>query len=345
MAKIEYDFSHINGSLSNLNNLVKDLENIKTKINAINIDIPEISGKLTAAKNAINSNIDVIIERFEDNLLKAKALCADHELHDSKVGDYEFLNKDFQIESVHLVKSGDTLSHIAAKNNTTVDAIVDANKSKIKNADLIYAGDTIVIPKSNKVTSEEVKQKDVTKGNSVISEEIETFTLKEKQQTSGLISDSNLTDKKNEEVSNYKNTNIQINYRTSTIDGNSVVAGNSGYTINEVMTKIKESCEKNNIGEHWVDVAAISLWETGTYSSAAFTKNNPGGLSYADGSTRYSFNTLDEGIDAFVSNLSKNYYGEGRTTLSSISTKYCPGTADNWAKNVNTMKKQIERCL
>lgn len=80
------------------------------------------------------------------------------------------------------------------------------------------------------------------------------------------------------------------------------------------------------------------------FTSTAFKNNNPGGLSYSDGTTRYSFNTLDDGIEAFVSNLNKNYIFEGRTTLSQISTKYCPSTAA-WTKNVTIMKKQLENCL
>src|SRR4051794_9056930 len=43
------------------------------------------------------------------------------------------------------IKSGDTLSALAQQHGTTVDALVKANP-KIKNPDLIFAGDTLNIP-------------------------------------------------------------------------------------------------------------------------------------------------------------------------------------------------------
>lgn len=45
----------------------------------------------------------------------------------------------------HNISWGDTLSQIAERYGTSVDALMDAN-SKIKDADLIYAGDTLRIP-------------------------------------------------------------------------------------------------------------------------------------------------------------------------------------------------------
>jgi GH24 family phage-related lysozyme (muramidase) len=46
----------------------------------------------------------------------------------------------------YTIKLGDTLTHIAKKHNTTVSAIMKQNTS-IKNADKIFAGQTIKIPK------------------------------------------------------------------------------------------------------------------------------------------------------------------------------------------------------
>ena len=47
--------------------------------------------------------------------------------------------------AIHNIASGDTLSHIAQRYGTTVDALMDAN-SQIRDADLIYAGDSLRIP-------------------------------------------------------------------------------------------------------------------------------------------------------------------------------------------------------
>lgn len=49
------------------------------------------------------------------------------------------------IGSSHNIVSGDTLSHIAQRYGTSVDALMASN-SQIKDADLIYAGDTLNIP-------------------------------------------------------------------------------------------------------------------------------------------------------------------------------------------------------
>ena len=49
--------------------------------------------------------------------------------------------------ATHNVAWGDTLSALAARYGTSVDALMDAN-SKISNPDLIYAGDTLVVPGS-----------------------------------------------------------------------------------------------------------------------------------------------------------------------------------------------------
>lgn len=44
------------------------------------------------------------------------------------------------------IKRGDTLWALSRKHGVSIDAIVKANPSKIKDPDLIYAGDTITIP-------------------------------------------------------------------------------------------------------------------------------------------------------------------------------------------------------
>ncbi len=47
--------------------------------------------------------------------------------------------------TVYVVKSGDTLSGIAAKYGVELDALIAANP-QIKNPDLIYVGDKVTIP-------------------------------------------------------------------------------------------------------------------------------------------------------------------------------------------------------
>jgi len=47
---------------------------------------------------------------------------------------------------IYRIEQGDTLRKIAQRYDTTIWAIVSANPEKIANPDLIYAGDTLVIP-------------------------------------------------------------------------------------------------------------------------------------------------------------------------------------------------------
>lgn len=86
-------------------------------------------------------------------------------------------------------------------------------------------------------------------------------------------------------------------------------------------------------GIDWRVAVAISRWETGNFTSDIYkNKNNVGGL-YCNGFL--SYNTLDEGIDAFVSNLKRNYFDMGLDTLEKIQPKYCPIGAANDPNGLN----------
>ena len=86
-------------------------------------------------------------------------------------------------------------------------------------------------------------------------------------------------------------------------------------------------------GIDWRIAVAISRWETGNFTSNLYhTKNNVGGL-YCNGFL--SYNSLDEGIEAFVSNLKRNYFDMGLDTLEEIQKKYCPIGAANDPNNLN----------
>lgn len=55
--------------------------------------------------------------------------------------------------TTYKIKAGDNLTKIAQKFGTTVSAIQKANPTKIKNVNLIVAGDTIIIPTGSTSTS------------------------------------------------------------------------------------------------------------------------------------------------------------------------------------------------
>ena len=97
---------------------------------------------------------------------------------------------------------------------------------------------------------------------------------------------------------------------------------------------IEEACEKYGVDSELA--VAIARLETGHFTSEAFLKgNNVGGLS--ENEIPLSFETIEEGVDRFISNLARNYFAKGLTTPEEISGKYCPGNAGSWAEQVRAL--------
>ena len=101
--------------------------------------------------------------------------------------------------------------------------------------------------------------------------------------------------------------------------------------------KIKEVAIREGITD-WKIPVAIARHECGykdnQYLSNAFkNKNNVGGMMYYDTTTKssylMSFDTIDEGVEAFVSNLKRNYFNVGLDTIEKIQPKYAPVNAAN----------------
>ena len=85
--------------------------------------------------------------------------------------------------------------------------------------------------------------------------------------------------------------------------------------------KIRIACDI--YGADYNITLAIGRYETGWWSSYACTvKNNPGGMSINEVPIYYD--TIDEGIDAWVQNLANNYFAIGLDTPEKIAEKYCP---------------------
>ena len=97
----------------------------------------------------------------------------------------------------------------------------------------------------------------------------------------------------------------------------------------EVSCKIYDKAREIGLNEeHSKIVVAIAKWETGNYTSNAFkNKNNVGGMMCSGELIKY--NSLDEGINAFVKNLKNNYFDIGLDTIDKIQPKYCPVGAEN----------------
>lgn len=106
-------------------------------------------------------------------------------------------------------------------------------------------------------------------------------------------------------------------------------------TLDEVSCKIKKVAQ--DYGVDWRLAVAISMHETWDYTSYIFKhQNNVGGLWNGMKGEFYSYETLDAGIEAYISNLKRNYYDEGRTTIETIQPKYAPIGANNDPNDLNS---------
>ena len=106
-------------------------------------------------------------------------------------------------------------------------------------------------------------------------------------------------------------------------------------TLDEVSCKIKKVAQ--DYGVDWRLAVAISMHETWDYTSYIFKhQNNVGGLWNGIKGEFYSYETLDAGIEAYISNLKHNYYDEGRTTIETIQPKYAPIGAKNDPNDLNS---------
>lgn len=122
-----------------------------------------------------------------------------------------------------------------------------------------------------------------------------------------------------------------------------------GMTMEELASKLDRSLSSNLSGyghafakhsiEYGVDpylAVAITLHETGckwNCSNLVASCNNVGGMKGSGCGSYASFNTLEEGIEAMISNLSRNYINQGLTTPETIGTKYA--ASSTWATKIN----------
>ena len=115
-------------------------------------------------------------------------------------------------------------------------------------------------------------------------------------------------------------------------------------TLDEVSCKIKKVAQ--DYGVDWRLAVAISMHETGKYTSVAFNELNNVGGNFRNGSLMV-FEDLDKGIDFFISNLKNNYIDIGLDTIELIQPKYCPiGINDNgnnkyWVSGVTRYYKEL----
>lgn len=118
-------------------------------------------------------------------------------------------------------------------------------------------------------------------------------------------------------------------------------------TLNSTLSGKGETYAKLSL-EYGVDpylAVAISMHETGCkWNCSRLVKscNNVGGMkgSPGCGSAYASFSTLDEGIRAFISNISRNYTSKGLTTPESMGPKYAGSST--WSSQVRSYLNEIK---
>ena len=88
---------------------------------------------------------------------------------------------------------------------------------------------------------------------------------------------------------------------------------------------------------------AITMEETGcnwNCSNLVKTCNNVGGMKWSGCGSYGYFNTLDDGIKAFIDNIERNYVAYGLTTAEAMNPKYAENPL--WSRNVNNYINKIK---
>ena len=132
-----------------------------------------------------------------------------------------------------------------------------------------------------------------------------------------------------------------------------------GMTLDELAAKLDRSLNSTISGQGYtfaslatelgVDpylAVAIVMHETGCkWECSTLLKqcNNVGGMkgsSGCNGGAYASFATLEEGINAYMNNLYKNYFAQGLTTAEAMQSKYA--ASSTWATQVNSYINSIK---
>lgn len=132
-----------------------------------------------------------------------------------------------------------------------------------------------------------------------------------------------------------------------------------GMTLEELGAKLNRSLKStlSGYGEYFASMSldyqvdpyvalAIVLLETGCYdgtcSALASACHNFGGMKGSSrcGGAYQSFATTEEGLEAFIKNLSENYYQVGLTSVEQIGKKYAE--SNTWATKVNNYILKIK---
>lgn len=132
-----------------------------------------------------------------------------------------------------------------------------------------------------------------------------------------------------------------------------------GMTLDQLATKLNKSLNSTIAGKGFLYASyslqrgvdpyvavAITLQETGCkWGCSTLVKqcNNVGGMKGSpgcNGGSYKKFNTIDDGIKAYIDNLADNYYKRGLNTVEKINTKYA--SSSSWSTKINRYVNEIK---
>ncbi len=129
-----------------------------------------------------------------------------------------------------------------------------------------------------------------------------------------------------------------------------------GMTLDELTAKLDRSFKSDLTGygyafanyslEYGVDpflAVAVTLHETGCTWECSYlvkTCNNVGGMKGSGCGAYGSFDSLDSGIKAMISNLANNYVSKGLTTPETIGPRYA--MSNTWATKIRDYMEKIQ---
>ena len=154
---------------------------------------------------------------------------------------------------------------------------------------------------------------------------------------------------------NYDDESLKQEIEIVSLKASSPVIVYDGMTMEELAAKLEKSLNSSLEGygmsfakysiEYGVDpylALAITLHETGctwTCSNLVRSCNNVGGMKGSGCGSYAAFNSLDEGIEAMIANLAKNYINMGLTTPETIGKKYAASIT--WPTKINYYMDKI----
>lgn len=120
----------------------------------------------------------------------------------------------------------------------------------------------------------------------------------------------------------------------------------SGMTLEQINALIADSgfaangkdildCEREYSINAFFTIAIARLESANGHYPSAKAKNNMFGMMGKSGLRVYG--SVTENIHAFSRNMRNNYFNQGRQTILSVGTKYCPPTSQSWASKVTAI--------